>query len=180
HACPGYSEHIRDLWREGITFFKVFTCTTHGVPGHDPAAMDRHLRAASDVGVPSLIHAEDESLTEDAQRALQDLERIDFGILPEWRSRTAEVIATVVSAALVRRHQAAATIAHVSHPEALSYIEAERRAGARLSAEACPQYFLLREDELLEEGPLRKFTPPARARHQNDEDAMWKLLRTRE
>jgi dihydroorotase-like cyclic amidohydrolase len=43
--------------------------------------------------------------------------------------------------------------------------------------ESCPQYFLLREDEVFEHGPLRKFTPPARARLDEDEAAMWRLLR---
>jgi dihydroorotase len=56
-------------------------------------------------------------------------------------------------------------------------IERERSAGARVAAEACPQYFLLREDEIDEHGPLRKFTPPARARIDADEDEMWRALR---
>jgi dihydroorotase len=53
-----------------------------------------------------------------------------------------------------------------------------RSDGADLAAETCPQYFALREDEVLSEGPLRKFTPPARARSDADEDAMWDLLRS--
>jgi dihydroorotase-like cyclic amidohydrolase len=59
----------------------------------------------------------------------------------------------------------------------LAVIERERSAGARVAAEACPQYFLLREDEIDEYGPLRKFTPPARARVDADEDEMWRALR---
>lgn len=177
HAWPGYTEHVAELWRAGIAFFKVFTCTTHGVPGHTAADLSVHLSATSDIGAPSLIHCEDESLTESAESALKDLERSDFGILPEWRNRSAEIVASAVAAALVRRHKASATIAHVSHPEVLKYIEAEKRRGADLSAEACPQYFLLREAEIHEHGSLRKFTPPARARHVRDEDRMWELLR---
>ncbi|MBB5790268.1 dihydroorotase [Jiangella mangrovi] len=177
HAWPGYGEHVDPLWRAGIAFFKVFTCTTHGVPGHTPADLSRHLSATSDAGAPSLIHCEDESLTEDAQSVLRGEGREDFGILPEWRNRSAEIIATAVAATLVRRSRAAATIAHVSHPEVLDYIAAERERGADLAAEACPQYFLLREDEVHDHGALRKFTPPARARHRHDEDRMWELLR---
>lgn len=177
HAWPGFTDHVSPLWKAGIAFFKVFTCTTHGVPGHTAADLVKHLTAASDADAPSLIHCEDESLTVEAQKTLQELERMDFGILPEWRSRTAEVVATAVVAALVRRSNASATIAHVSHPEVLRYIAAERHRGARLAAEACPQYFLLREQEIHEHGPLRKFTPPARARHGRDEDDMWKALR---
>jgi dihydroorotase-like cyclic amidohydrolase len=37
----------------------------------------------------------------------------------------------------------------------------------------CPQYLFLREDEVLDHGAFRKFTPPARIRSQADADAMW-------
>lgn len=177
HAWPGYGEHVAPLWRAGIAFFKVFTCTTHGVPGHTPADLNRHLAATSDIGAPSLVHCEDESLTDDAQSVLQGEGREDFGILPQWRNRDAEVVATAVAAALVKRNRATATIAHVSHPDVLAYIAAEREHGADLAAEACPQYFLLREEDVHTHGALRKFTPPARARHHRDEDRMWELLR---
>lgn len=70
------------------------------------------------------------------------------------------------------------TIAHVSTPEVAATIRRDRVRGADIAAEACPQYFALREDEVLTEGPLRKFTPPARARSDADEEAMWSLLRT--
>jgi dihydroorotase len=56
-------------------------------------------------------------------------------------------------------------------------IAQERSRGARLAAESCPQYFLLRESEVHEHGPLRKFTPPVRARLDSDEQDMWRLLR---
>jgi dihydroorotase-like cyclic amidohydrolase len=71
---------------------------------------------------------------------------------------------------------ARATVAHVSNAEAAGYI-AGRRRGALLAAEGCPQYFLLREDEVHSHGALRKFTPPARARTDDDEVQMWRLLR---
>lgn len=42
--------------------------------------------------------------------------------------------------------------------------------------ETCPQYLYLREDEVLEQGGLRKFTPPARARSQADADELWRRV----
>src|SRR5579859_2458501 len=39
HAWPDQPSQSSELWRAGVTFFKVFTCTTHGVPGHDAAAL---------------------------------------------------------------------------------------------------------------------------------------------
>jgi dihydroorotase (multifunctional complex type) len=177
HAWPGHASDVSSLWAAGVAFFKVFTCTTHGVPGHDAAALKAHLTQTALCGGVSLLHCEDESLTESAERLLREEGRIDNGLLPEWRNRDAELVAAAVAALLVRRTSSSATIAHVSHPEVAEYVAQERKRGARLAAEGCPQYFLLREDEVLEHGALRKFTPPARARTDDDEQQMWRLLR---
>jgi dihydroorotase-like cyclic amidohydrolase len=155
----------------------VFTCTTHGVPGHDAAALRTHFRATSDAGAVSLLHCEDESITGSAEELLRREGRADNGLLLDWRDRDAEVVAASVAALLVRRTGARATVAHVSHPEVADVLARERAAGASLRAEGCPQYFLLREEEVHDHGALRKFTPPARARTEDDEARMWRLLR---
>ena len=178
HAWPGHASEVPTLWAAGVSFFKVFTCTTHGVPGHDAARLKEHLTATAQAGAVSLLHCEDESLTEAAEALLRADGRTDGGILPDWRSRDAELVAVAVAALLVRRTGARATVAHLSHPEVAEYVARERVHGAALSAESCPQYFLLREAEVLDEGALRKFTPPARARTDEDEAEMWRLLRT--
>lgn len=177
HAWPGHADQVADLWRAGVSFFKVFTCTTHGVPGHDAAALKAHLEASALTGAVSLMHCEDESLTESAEELLHQQGRDDNGVLVDWRNRDAELVAAAVAGLLVRRTGARATVAHVSNPEVASYIAAERARGGTLAAEGCPQYFLLREDEVHEHGALRKFTPPARARTDEDEREMWDLLR---
>jgi dihydroorotase (multifunctional complex type) len=177
HAWPGEAGMVGALWAAGVAFFKVFTCTTHGVPGHDAAALKSHLEASALAGAVSLMHCEDESLTEAAASMLQASGRDDPGVLQEWRNRDAELVAAAVAALLVRRTGARATIAHVSNDEVASYIAAERARGATIAAEGCPQYFLLREDDVHEHGALRKFTPPARARTDDDEAQLWRLLR---
>jgi dihydroorotase (multifunctional complex type) len=176
HAWPGLTD-VDALWNAGAAFFKVFTCTTHGVPGHSAAALKDHLDATVRAGAVSLVHCEDESLTESAEQLLKSQGRIDSGLLPEWRSLTAELVAVAVASLLIRRSDARAAIAHVSTKEVANYIAAERGRGAHIAAEACPQYFLLRESDVLEHGNLRKFTPPARARIDADEIEMWRLLR---
>lgn len=177
HAWPGELDAVDALWAAGVAFFKLFTCTTHGVPGHDAAALHSHLTRTTQVGAVTLMHCEDESLTAAAEEVLRWHGRDDAGILLDWRNRDAELVASAVAALLVRRTGSRATIAHVSNPEVADYIARERRRGARLAAESCPQYFLLRENEVHDHGPLRKFTPPARARIDDDEIRMWRLLR---
>ncbi len=46
-CVAGTGSAVADLWAAGAAFFKVFTCTTHGVPGHDAAALKAHLQASA-------------------------------------------------------------------------------------------------------------------------------------
>ena len=103
HAWPGHASAVPSLWAAGVVFFKVFTCTTHGVPGHDAAALKEHLTQTALCGGVSLLHCEDESLTESAEKLLREEGRVDSGLLPEWRNRDAELVAAAVAALLVRR-----------------------------------------------------------------------------
>lgn len=176
HTWPEHIPAIGDVWRAGVTFFKIFTCDTHGVPGLDPARRLAALSAMAEVDAPALIHCEDESITAAAEQALREAGRHDNGLLIEWRNREAELAATAATAALVTATGASATIAHVSHPAAADLVIDARRHGARLAAEACPQYLALREEEVVTHGPFRKFTPPARARSDEEEQAMWDLV----
>lgn len=178
HAWPGHFTETAELFRAGITFFKVFTCTTHGVPGLDTAQLREAFDHMAVAGAPALVHCEDGPLTDLAEHTLREAGRNDNGLLPEWRNREAELVAVQLVTLLARLTGTRVTVAHVSNPEVARIIAAARVAGADVVGEACPQYFLLREDEVLEQGTLRKFTPPARSRSAADEDEMWDLLRT--
>lgn len=176
HVWPDRIDALEEVWRAGIAFFKVFTCTTHGVPGIEGEDLRRTFARVAGFGGTCLVHAEDETRTEEAERTLRATGRADGGILTEWRSREAELEAVRVVADLAVETGARLTIAHVSSPPVAKAIVAARRRGADLAAEACPQYLLLDENEVIEHGALRKFTPPARNRSTEDADAMWRLL----
>jgi allantoinase len=177
HVWPDHVDDLPDLWAAGVTFFKIFTCTTHGVPAILPGTLHTVLDALATVRATALVHCEDEHLTADAERLLRASGRDDPMVVAEWRSREAELVAVGTVSLLARLTGAGITIAHVSNPSVVELIARERAEGADIAAEACPQYFLLREQELLTEGAFRKFTPPARARTDDDEARMWRLLR---
>jgi dihydroorotase len=177
HTWPDRLDGLAPLWEAGVAFFKIFTCTTHGVPGLTAAQLDEALGRIADIGGTCLIHCEDETITAEAEAVLRREGRTDNGLLIEWRNRTAEEVAVAMTGVLAARHGTRATIAHVSTPRVAGIVEWARGMGADLAAEACPQYLALREDEVLSEGPLRKFTPPARARSDGDVADMWSLLR---
>ena len=169
HAWPDRLDEVDGVWRAGAAFIKAFTCTTHGVPGCDPAALRRLFTLASRCGAVCLVHAEDESLTAAAEADLRSAGRQDGGIVPQWRNRDAELTALLVTALAARIARARVVAAHVCHHDALA-------AAGGLGIESCPQDLVLHEDEVLEHEALRKFTPPARARTELDLDLMWRAL----
>jgi dihydroorotase (multifunctional complex type) len=179
HAWPGFEDQAEELWREGIAFFKVFTCATHGVPGFDTAQLFNLFQIVSGFDGLALVHCEDERLTSAAHERLMAAGRSDGAIVSEWRSREAEMVAVTTVSLLARLSRARVVIAHVSSPAIVDLVARERAAGARVMCETCPQYLTLTEAEVLDYGPFRKFTPPARARSLRDLDAMWEALAAR-
>jgi len=169
HAWPGREREVAGVWAAGAAFVKAFTCTTHGLEGFDADALRALFEQVARSDAVCLVHAEDEELTAAAEARLRAEGRDDGGIVPDWRSREAELTALAGTAGLARATGARAVAAHVSHADALA-------AADGLRIESCPQYLVLREDEVLREGALRKFTPPARARAAADLDAMWGAL----
>lgn len=174
HVFPDTIKHVPDLWQEGVAMFKVFTCTTHGVPGLLPDDVLRLFRSLSKQGARALVHCEDEFITEDNEERLRAALRDDYGIIPEWRSVEAELVAVNTVALLARLTGANVTVAHASQPDVVDLVNRERELGARLSIESCPQYFYLDADDVRKHGPTRKFTPPARDIPAGD--LMWERL----
>ena len=177
HVWPDHLDDLEGLWEAGVIFFKIFTCTTHGVPGLAGDDLELALTRIASFGGACLVHCEDEDMTARAEALLRSQGRTDNGVVIEWRSREAEITAVAEVCRLVVATGARVTIAHVSSPDAARLIGEGRARGSDVIAETCPQYFALREDEVLDAGPLRKFTPPARARSDEDEAEMWQLLR---
>lgn len=174
HVFPDTIEHVPTLWQEGVAMFKAFTCTTHGVPGLLPDDVLRLFRSLSEHDARALVHCEDEFITEDNEERLRAALRDDYGVIPEWRSVEAELVAVNTVALLSRLTGANVTIAHASQPEVVDLVNRERDLGARLSIESCPQYFYLDAEEVRKHGPTRKFTPPAREVPAGD--LMWERL----
>ncbi|PWU24197.1 MAG: hypothetical protein C5B48_07185 [Candidatus Rokuibacteriota bacterium] len=169
HAWPDRLEEVAAVWAAGATFVKAFTCTTHGVPGFERDNLRSLFETASLCGAVCLLHCEDEQLTREAERELRAAGRDDGGVVPAWRNRGAELAALRAASEAAAAAGAHAVAAHVSSVQAL-------HAANGLIVETCPQYLTLLEDEVLVEGPLRKFTPPARARTAAELDDMWRAL----
>ncbi len=176
HVFPESIKDIADVWAAGAAFLKAFTCTTHGVPGLDSDALLQLFTATADAAAVCLVHAEDELILARAEERLK-AEGVESGsLIPRWRNREAEIAAVGQVLGLAYATGARVVIAHASSLPILALVIGAQKAGARVSAEACPQYLTLLEDEAETHGAFRKFTPPARARDNGELEAMWSAL----
>ncbi len=166
-------DRIGEVIREGAAFIKVFTCTTHGIPGVATGDLYAGMSRYGDTRIPFLIHAEDDSLTASAEKQLRSAVRSDGGIIPQWRNLLAETVAAQSVVTIAEASGALTILAHCSHPEVFKIAEKARQRGVRVWTETCPQYIALKEDDVLTEGAFRKFTPPNRIQSEADVEAIW-------
>ena len=160
----------------GVVFFKLFTCTTHGVPGLSAPELLGALTALAAVDGRALVHCEDETMTSMAEWSLRRAGRHDPGLLVEWRSRRAELSALTMVGALAAATGATITFAHVSHHEAVEVVQTARSWGQMPPPRRVRSIWRWTRPKC-STGALRKFTPPARSRNDDERDQMWRALR---
>lgn len=176
HVWPGKMEQLPGLWKAGIAAFKIFTCTTHGVPGFTNGMLLEAFQAAAALDSPIQIHCEDETITEANLSRLEAQGEREGDAIYVWRSREAELAAINTVGLLSRLTGARVIVAHASHGAAVDLAADHRAKGADLWIETCPQYLYLDQDEIRTEGAYRKFTPPARARSRWEKEEMWRRV----
>jgi dihydroorotase-like cyclic amidohydrolase len=81
HAWPDRLDQVQPLWEAGVSFFKAFTCTTHGIPGFGTWHLLELFRRVAAADAICLVHCEDEDLTEKAEQALRADGREDPGVI---------------------------------------------------------------------------------------------------
>jgi dihydroorotase (multifunctional complex type) len=169
HIWPGEYEELERLWQEGISYFKMFTCTTHGVPGQDNASLYGAFTRLTSFGGKVLIHCEDEAVTAENEKILKANNRQDGYVIQDWRSKNAEAVSVAEVCFIAKETGAHVTIAHLSHPNIVRIVQQAKAGGANVLAEICPQYLYLEEKTLAERGSFGKFTPPARSAQESQE-----------
>lgn len=122
-------------------------------------------------GIPAGFHCEDDEIIKEltAQKKREHcMSRRDFLETHPVRAecKAVEDVLRIAEEVKGRVH-----ICHVSHPDVAKLIYEAKKRGVNVTAETCPQYFLLSEEDLLEKGPIIKCTPPVRAK-----EAGWELF----
>ena len=137
-----------------------------GNPIQSEDVMRRALRLANDNGLIIISHCEDADLVKNY--AVNEGKVSQMLGLP-GRPAKAEEIMAERDAALAAETGAAVHIAHVSTAGSVDIIRKAKAAGTKITAETCPQYFTLTEEEVLRQGAMARVNPPLRTRSDVDE-----------
>jgi allantoinase len=169
-------EAMAALHEAGVLGFKAFMAET-GVTDF-PRATDGVLLAglheAARLGTVVLVHAENEEIAQYYTARLLAQGRRDPLAWAEGRPPVVEIEG--IHCALFLAHEAGARlhIVHVSTPQGLDAVAEARARGEAVTAETCPQYLALCDEDLARIGVEAKCGPPLRARATMEE--LWERV----
>ena len=132
-----------------------------GNPVQRADVMRRALKSAAEAGLLIISHCEDADMVRNYAVNEGEVSR-KLGL--PGRPAIAEEIMAARDAMLAAETGARVHIAHVSTEGSIDIIRKAKQAGVQITAETCPQYFSLTEDEVLKQGPLARVNPPLRTR----------------
>jgi len=158
----GNTHLFEDMLGEGVVGFKVFMGPTTGnIPPPSDSSLYEILSKSNKYNTRIMFHAEDHALivyfTEKTKR------QGDNPLLHrEARPPLAEVYSIVKIASIAKYTGGKPHIVHVSSIDALEAIVKAREIGVDITAETCPQYLVLDEEDYIKHGSLVKVNPPIR------------------
>ena len=177
---PGNLDQLEELRDSGVIGLKAFMCGSgiEDFPGvTDAATLREGMKRAALLGLLVAVHAEDEAM---AQRLTAEVRARGATDPRSWlttRPVEVELAAIRTATELAGETGCALHIVHVSSPEGVDLISAAKRRGVKVSAETCPHYLLLNEEDVVRQGAVAKCTPPLRPENQRRE--MWGALERR-
>ncbi|MDE1171232.1 MAG: allantoinase AllB [Verrucomicrobium sp.] len=162
---------LPELAARGAIGFKAFLSDSGlpEFPAADAATLREGMARAAELGLPVAVHAEDEATTRRLAEAARAAGKTGVRDYLASRPPEAEVAAIEMACSLARETGCSLHIVHVSTAAGL---DAALRGGA--TAETCPHYLLLTEEDMAEKGPVAKCAPPLRAAAERDR--LWQGL----
>lgn len=163
-VVPGYLHQVESMVKEGAGAFKSFTCRCSNYPMTDDGTLLEGMTILEKTGGILSVHAENDTLIQNLTDRLvaegKNGPRAFLDSHPPYSELEAvqRVFFLAKQAPRCRVH-----IAHMSIPEGMELLRRCRGEGMdNLSAETCPQYLGMSEDDLEAIGALAKCDPPVR------------------
>lgn len=173
----GNEDRLEEMRDAGAIGFKAFLCDSGiaSFPSIDGEALRAGMAAAARLDLPVAVHAEDQDLA--ARLTAEARARGGQGVRDYLASRPVQVETAAIARALEYAGETGCRlhVVHVSSPEGLELIARAKDGGVDVTAETCPHYLLLTEDDMARLGARAKCAPPLRdeGRRLGLWDALW-------
>jgi dihydropyrimidinase len=175
---PEDSRQLAEARRRGVTSFKFYTAYESSGRRTPVATLRRAFEHISDLGCTALVHCEDEDLIRSIMQSLTPEQLADMGTLARARPDLCEQTAISQVGHVAAETGCRTHIVHVSSAKGLAAVFEARKAGARMTAETCPQYLVLASDSYDRmDGHMFAASPALRT--QQDQGVLWRGLRDR-
>jgi allantoinase len=170
---PVNLDHMDELAESGVIGFKAFMSEsgTSDFKRADTATLKQGMKTAAKWKLPVGVHAEDNAMIESLVREKRVAGRKHWRDYLDSRPIEAELVAIRVALELAGETGCALHVVHVSCPEGIDLIAQGKRRGVDVTAETCPHYLLLKDEDLEVIGAPAKCAPPLRTG--NAQEGLW-------
>lgn len=175
---PGNLEKLAELAAAGVVGFKAFMSNSGmaDFPHSDRATLLEGMRRAAALHLPVAVHAESDEMT---SRLVEEIRASGGRSIRDYlnsRPIEAELEAIGIALDLAKLTGCTLHVVHVSSAAGLELIDDARHKGVDVTAETCPHYLLLDEDDLFRLGSVAKCAPPLRPAAEKEK--LWNALKT--
>ncbi|MBV9875770.1 MAG: allantoinase AllB [Verrucomicrobia bacterium] len=170
---PVNLDHMDELAESGVIGFKAFMSEsgTSDFRRADAATLKQGMKIAAKWRLPVGVHAEDNAMIDSLVREKRAAGGKHWRDYLDSRPIEAELAAIRVALELAGETGCALHVVHVSCPEGVDLIAQGKRQGVDVTAETCPHYLLLKDDDLETIGAPAKCAPPLRSA--STQEALW-------
>jgi len=161
---PVNLDHMDELAESGVIGFKAFMSEsgTSDFKRADAVTLKQGMKTAAKWRLPVGVHAEDNAMIESLVREKRSAGLKHWRDYLDSRPIAAELAAIRVALELAGETGCALHVVHVSCPEGIDLISEGKRQGVDVTAETCPHYLLLKDEDLGAIGAPAKCAPPLR------------------
>ena len=176
---PGHVRDLLELAAAGAVAFKAFMSDPGGEEEGRFRAVDdwtlyEGMARIAELGGLLALHAENDAITSGLAARLQAAGCVSARDYAASRPPEAELEAVHRALFFAERTGCRVHFVHVSTADALIMIDAAKRRGVDASAETCPHYLLLTEEDMERIGPAAKCAPPLRS--DAERERMWRMV----
>ncbi len=161
---PQNVDRLEELAASGVIGFKAFMADS-GIEDFsraDDTTLREGMKRAAALKLPVAVHAESESMTSALAQERLAANKASIRDYLDSRPIAAELDAIRRAIDLAGETGCALHVVHVSSSAGIQLITDAKQRGVNVSAETCPHYLTLTEDDLEQLGAVAKCAPPLR------------------